>query len=114
MNSKQPLQAVLILFTVLVFSSCKKSNVGEYPDFVGNWSGRDSPTNYEIVINSNGKATYEKDGINTDVHVNGKFRVKGSQMKIGLKKYDINAFPEFSSTDNLWRMTVDGIEYRRN
>lgn len=98
---------------VIFFIGCKKSNIGEYPDFKGFWIGESSGTRYEIEVKNNGKSTYEEFRQNSDVWYKGRLIVEDNELKIGWKKLKINQFPTQNS-EGFKIMVLDDIEYYSN
>jgi hypothetical protein len=113
---------LFLVFSLFLISSCEKSNLNEYPDFEGTWLATENYTEYKIIVKDNGKTTYEettyknayKSGSYTGEEFSGKLIIDGNEMKIGFKKLTIDSFPKQTLADNIWRMTLDGIEYERN
>jgi hypothetical protein len=114
LTDMKTIKFALLILTIITFSSCEKSNINEYQDFVGTWTSTQSSEKHEIIVKTNGKTTYEKTTSNTEVYFRGRLIINDDEMKIGLKKLIINKFPEQSSETYIWQMTLDGIVYSKN
>ena len=97
----------ILLLTVL-FLSCKKSNVSDYPEFKGFWVGLKDNSRHEINVKNNGKATYEIIKSNSEVWHKGNLIIKNEELKIGFKKVKINQYP----SNNV--MILDNIDFYKN
>ena len=105
---------ILCIFFCSLAFSCKKSNVDDFPNIVGNWQSAPSSTNYKIDVKDNGKTVYEKTTDNSTLTVKGKVRISGTEMKIGLKKFNISVLPNLPANGGKYTMTVDEIIYFRD
>ena len=111
MKNTKFISVFLLVIPFLLVTSCKKSNLNDYPDFQGDWYGSESSTNYEITIDSYGNASYIKTNGTTTATFTGRLIVKNEddELKIGIKKFDIDQYPKEAGGD--WGMTLDGIDY---
>jgi len=107
------IKIVFFLSLFFTISSCEKSNINKHPEFSGTWTAMQSSVRYEIIVEYNGKATYEKIDSNTKVSFRGNLIVKDDVLKIGFKEFIINSYPSQSTSDNIWRMILDDIEYEK-
>lgn len=105
-------KSVLIFFIIGLILSCQKSNISEYPDFVGTWKASTSNVSYEIIVKENGKATYEEKTNNKEVFYKGKLNVGSSEVIIGLKKFTLDEYPQFES--GKWSMKLNSLVYVRD
>ncbi len=101
-------------FLFILLSSCQKSNINEYNDFIGKWHAVEVDVEYEIEIKSNGRATYEKTTKNTKVYYRGKFIVNENQLKIGFKKLEINKYPYVELSTGMWKVALDNVDYYKH
>lgn len=101
------LLCVVLIGGAMMFSSCSKELEGDELDYVGTWEG-DYTT---INIQANGDGSYEYyDGFLSKT-ASGKVRVKGDNLRIGIKKLSIDEKPHEDSYG--WTMTLDGEEFER-
>ncbi|MFK7756747.1 MAG: hypothetical protein AB8B53_07430 [Flavobacteriales bacterium] len=107
------LKIILLGLSVVFISSCRKSNLNDYPDFEGDWRGATNTSEYFITVEEDGDATYEKISSNSEITHNGRLIVKEDEVKIGFKRLDINQYPTLSATSAEWFMELDGILYTR-
>lgn len=102
---------------VFILTSCKKEAIDFNPDFEGTWKA----TCCEIFIPSDGKGYY--DGFTDNgaaIKVTGKVKITKDEkeLKIGLKKFNIDEFPHeiidtINSSASGWFMTIESKEYKR-
>jgi hypothetical protein len=91
----------LIATTCLLFLSCKK---GEVPDtnakYIGVWKNTSDTTNvYRIVINADGRASYNEQSAASNKNITGYVFFDGYNFKIGTKnfvgeKFKTNSLPQ--------------------
>lgn len=108
---------LIILITVLIFSSCKKKVAEVNADFVGEWYSESyfSYGGYEgesISIDEASYGVYEKLSLFRSVTVNGRTKLGKNNIRIGIKGFHINQFPEkVGDIGELWQMKLDGTTY---
>lgn len=102
----------LFLLLALVLTSCKKMNVKSYPDFVGDWSGTDGYATYSLNVSESGGVTLQKVAGAVTSTFSGKFKLYDNILKIGVKKFDVTAYPAIDSTST-WTLGLDGITYEK-
>ena len=104
------------LFVILLLSmlSCKKSNINDHPNFVGNWRASQNDATYDLVVKQNGSAVYEKIKGNTTTSANGRLIVKDDdKVKIGIVNFSLNEYPNQPNDTANWTMTMDDVKYFR-
>jgi hypothetical protein len=114
------MKRLLILgLLVLFFIGCRKSNIGEYQNYVGNWTGYEGDVNYKLRIRSNGDSFYDEkverkgylgDKSSKSVSYKGKFVLENSTLKIGLKKLTIHQEPLI--VNGTWVLKLNNIELK--
>jgi hypothetical protein len=111
------------IFTVLSFSLCMLFMVGMNScgkkvekgntDYIGFWQGSDGTKTYVIDIDSNSEGRHsECEGALNCSEWEGKARLKNDQLKIGIKKLDIDQEPQ--ETAGIWTMQIGGILYQKS
>lgn len=110
---------VILTLTISLFvmTSCKKEAIDFDPNFEGTWKA----ICCEIYIPNNGKGYY--DGFTDNgaaIKVTGKVKITKDEkeLKIGLKKFTIDALPQeiidtINPSASGWFLTVEGKEYKR-
>ncbi len=104
---------ILALLPLMFFCGCQSSNIDEYPDFIGRWYLENNDGEYEVVIYNNGSAKYYRETGNTTATYSGKAVIKEKELKIGFKKFQINAFPFKDDDTGLWHFTADNLTFTR-
>ncbi|MES2513217.1 MAG: hypothetical protein V4580_03700 [Bacteroidota bacterium] len=113
----------VILSLVLIIGSfgCKKKVADVNKDFVGLWYSESKYTTMysdvykSIQIKENSAAEYSSQGDGTSVNFTGKARLKGSMLKIGIRKFSIDEAPtRLGNVGNFWRMKISGVTYYLN
>jgi len=91
-------------------SACGKKVDKGNTDYIGFWEGTANSKNYVLNIGSDSEGRLsECEGALNCSEWEGKARVKNDQLKIGLKKLDVNQEPKLIAGD--WTMTIDGVVY---
>jgi hypothetical protein len=97
---------------------CKKKVMDVNKDFLGSWYNdtkfSDPYANVykNIEIKENSSATYRDEGGFSNKTFTGKAKIKGSVLKIGLKKFTIDEAPKrLGNVGNFWRMKISGVTY---
>lgn len=97
-----------LLAVALLFASCSKELEGDELDYVGTWQG-----DYTLLqIQTDGHGTYEYDDGIVTKSASGRVRVSDDKLKIGIKKFDLDAKPHDNSNGDRV-MTLDGDEFYR-
>ena len=113
---------ILQLLTFIVLLGCKKKVVDVNKDFIGIWynaakfEGSGVSTGYKsIEIKDNSAGEYSDFGEFGNTNFTGKARIKGSVLKIGVKKFKIDSEPKLiGNLGNIWTMTISGEAYYTN
>jgi len=81
--------SVVSLLFVLTLSFCSKKKNQPGAEFVGEWT--DNTTNLTIAKNGEGSYSYYSGGVSKSA--TGNVQVKGDELKVGIKKFKLNARP---------------------
>jgi len=103
------LLCICLLFTV---NACKKKVTKTNSDFVGDWSGAKSDSQYNLLIESNSKGVFHTYKGNVTKEVKGNVRLSGSTLKVFIKKFHVDEVPRQDADNPLkYVMVLDGITF---
>ncbi|MES2760655.1 MAG: hypothetical protein V4677_00545 [Bacteroidota bacterium] len=110
--------SVLVILLIIGSFGCKKKVTDVNKDFIGLWYSESkyksnfSSAYKSIEIKENSAAEYNDAGEGSNVNFSGKARIKGSTLKIGIKKFTVDEAPKrLGNVGNFWRMKISGETY---